>query len=427
MTALTPPSPTEITATVCFALAILHTFLVKRFQHLAHSYPSGSVGENLFHLLGEIEVVFGFWAGLYLLAVMLTAGASEAIQYLEGQNFTEPAFVFVIMTVCSTRPILAMAEWLIGFLARWIPLQQPIAFYFTTLTVGPWLGSLITEPAAMTVTALILLERYYRQGISKKLMYATIGLLFVNVSIGGTLTPFAAPPVLMVASKWDWGLYFMLTHFGWKGIVASAISTGLVAYRFRKELANLNWADLRKNSNTDLPFWVTAIHLVMLFFIVATAHHMTVFIGLFLFFLGIVSVTKEYQRGLKLREGLLVAFFLGGLVVLGTPQRWWLEPILTQLSTLPLYLGAMGLTAITDNAALTYLGSQVPTLSESSRYALVAGSLVGGGLTVIANAPNPAGYGILNASFGEDKISPLGLFASALIPTLIAGLVFWFL
>ena len=124
---------------------------------------------------------------------------------------------------------------------------------------------------------------------------------------------------------------------------------------------------------------------------------------------------------------MLVGFFLAGLVVLGGPQRWWLEPVLMSLDALPLYLASLSLTAITDNAALTYLGSQVPGIHESSKYALVSGAIVGGGLTVIANAPNPAGFGILNPAFGDEGISPIKLFTSALLPTIIAALSFWLL
>ena len=57
-----------------------------------------------------------------------------------------------------------------------------------------------------------------------------------------------------------------------------------------------------------------------------------------------------------------------------------------------LFFGAAALTAITDNAALTYLGSLVEDISDQSKYSLVAGAVAGGGLTVIANAPNPAGF-----------------------------------
>jgi predicted cation transporter len=159
--------------------------------------------------------------------------------------------------------------------------------------------------------------------------------------------------------------------------------------------------------------------------IVSSAHHLIVFGGLFLLFLGVVSVTREFQTELRLREGLLVSFFLGGLVVLGGPQQWWLQFILSKLSSLQLYFGAIGLTAVADNSALTYLGSLVPNLEVASRYTLVAGAVVGGGLTVIANAPNPAGFGILNESFGKDGISPLGLFLWALPPTIIATICFW--
>ncbi len=416
----------ELVATICFSLAILHTFSVKRFQHIAHRYPEGSPLENFFHLIGEVEVVFGFWAAIFLAFLAFYSGSSSAISYLESQNFTEPAFVFVIMVVCSTRPILTLAFKLIEVISKSIPVKYSIAFYASTLVIGPILGSFITEPAAMTVTALILLGKFYKKGISQNLMYATIGLLFVNVSIGGTLTPFAAPPVLMVAKKWNWDLTYMLIQFGWKAVLSILLSTALITWKFRDEISKVI-IERDEDIQRQIPMWVSLTHLLFLVLIVMTAHHLVAFAGVFLFFLGLTSVTQEYQSELKLRDGLLVAFFLGGLVVLGGPQRWWLEPILTKLDSFALFASGLGLTAVTDNAALTYLGSQVPGLSEASKYALVAGSVAGGGLTVIANAPNPAGYGILNSSFGEDGISPHLLLKGALIPTIIAALCFWFL
>ena len=416
----------EVVATICFGLAIAHTFAVKQFHHLASKYPEGSVGENFFHLLGEVEVVFGVWAAIFMLFLGATQGFGAVTAYLEGRNFVEPAFVFVIMTICSTRPILEFAGWLIENISKLLPFRRSLAFFVTALTIGPILGSFITEPAAMTVTALVLLDRFYRKNISTPLKYATLGLLFVNISIGGTLTPYAAPPVLMVAPKWGWDIGFMFTNFGWKAMLAILVSTSLIAYRFRNEFKVLAWQPAHRDE-TPIPLWLSGIHLAALALVVMSSHHVSVFIGIFLFFLGMVSVTREYQMEVKLREGLLVGFFLAGLVVLGGPQRWWLEPVLTRLQALPLYLGAISLTAITDNAALTYLGSQVPSLGDFSKYALVAGSVVGGGLTVIANAPNPAGYGILNPAFGEEGISPLLLFVTALIPTVISALFFWLL
>ena len=413
----------EYAATLFFALAILHTFLVKKFQHLALQFKEGSVLENLFHLLGEVEVVFGFWAGIFLIWIYFLGGEVSATEYLGKQNFTEPAFVLVIMTVCSTKPILDLAREIIERISTLIPLKGLLPFYITALIMGPILGSFITEPAAMTITALLLLEKLFSRSASKSLMYATLGLLFVNISIGGTLTPYAAPPVLMVAGKWGWDLNFMLTHFGWRAMIAVVISTLVVVVRFQKELRSLGRE--QRAQSKKIPLWVKLVHLVFLIAIVANSHHMDIFILWFLFFIGAATVTKEYQNELKIREGLLVAFFLGGLVILGGPQGWWLSPVLQSLNSIQLFLGAIGLTAFTDNAALTYLGSQVPNLAEASKYALVAGSVVGGGLTIIANAPNPAGYGILNSSFGEEGISPWNLFKSALIPTIVSAICFW--
>jgi hypothetical protein len=423
----------DIASTLFFALAVLHTFLVKWFQSLAKKFPHGSVGENLFHLLGEVEVVFGIWGALYILLSWTVRGGDETIAYLESRNFTEPAFVFVIMTICSTQPVLSAARQLISGISRGIPVAPGIAFFFTALFVGPLLGSFITEPAAMTVTALLLLENVYSRHISMKLKYAAIGALFVNVSIGGVLTPYAAPPVLMVAKDWGWDITFMMKTFGWRAVLACfAIAAG-TAWSFRKELQLLKpVSGVKEEQQADhtelkIPAWVKILHLVFLVAVVMMSHHMVVFGALFLFFLGLASVTREYQREIKLREGLLVGFFLGGLVVLGGPQRWWLEPLLSSLNETPLYFGATALTAITDNAALTYLGAQVPTLSFASKIALVAGAVSGGGLTVIANAPNPAGYGILNRAFGDEGISPGKLFLAASLPTLIVIVAFWLL
>jgi len=320
---------------------------------------------------------------------------------------------------------------LIEQVAKIIPVPKGMRFYMATLILGPLLGSFITEPAAMTVTALLLKERYYDKGVSKRLMYATLGVLFVNISIGGTLTNFAAPPVLMVASpdKFNLTAEIMLTHFGWKAALAVIINVIAVAYLFRKELQELflQKTEEKRSGKKDVPVWLIVLHIALMAGVVYFSHHAIVFFLFFLFFLGMTEVTQEYQSELKLREAMLVGYFLMGLVILGGLQRWWLEPTISGLSEFPLYLGASGLTAITDNAALTYLGSLVPNLSEASQYALVAGAVTGGGLTVIANAPNPAGYGILKSSFGDEGISPFGLLFAAAGPTLVAGLCLWLL
>ncbi len=432
------PTTIELLATILFAVAILHTFLVSRFAAIAGHFPPGSVGENVFHILSEVEVVFGFWATIFLIIFAFLLGGDAAVGYLEGRftlphhpepvevAFVEPLFVFVIMAMAATRPILEFVKASIGGLSRLIPARSATAFYITCLVIGPLLGSFITEPAAMTVTALLLKDRFYDRQPSRRFMYATLGLLFVNISIGGTLTNFAAPPVVMVASKWDYDITYMLTHFGWKAAIAVIVSTLGVVALFRSELARLEETPAPSSgiARAAVPVWLIVTHIVLIAGVVLLMHHLHAFMGLFLLFLGVTAATREYQDELKLREALLVGYFLMGLVVFGALQKWWLQPTLSVMSEYPLYFGATGLTAITDNAALTFLGSQVEGLSEISKYMLVAGAVTGGGLTVIANAPNPAGYGILKESFGENGISPLGLFAAAFPPTVVAILAF---
>jgi Na+/H+ antiporter NhaD/arsenite permease-like protein len=411
-----PPTTIESIAAFLFAIALIHTFSTKYFERLAHARP-GHAG--VWHLLGEVEVVFGLWAMVLVIVMLLILGRKEATGYLDGRNFTEPMFVFAIMVIAGSRPILQAAGLLVRATAYAIPLHANLTFLFVTLSLVPLLGSFITEPAAMTLAALILRERYYAHRISNRLRYAALGVLFVNVSIGGTLTPFAAPPVLMVAATWNWDFAFMLQTFGWRSAIAVVVNALLLTVLFRRELMRATPTG-EHAPVLRVPVPIVLVHLLFLAGVVVFAHHPAMFMGLLLFFLGFAHAYQRHQDRLMLREGLLVAFFLAGLVVLGGQQRWWLEPLLRGMDANTVYFGAAALTAITDNAALTYLGSLVEGLSEDFKVALVAGAVTGGGLTVIANAPNPAGFAILRRDFEDETINPLGLLAAALPPTLVA-------
>ena len=259
-----------------------------------------------------MEAVFGFWALVVVVFLAVFSGLPASIGYLEGLNFTEPMFVFVVMAIAASKPMRQLAQQVVVFLARPIPLPAGISYYAVAMTVTPLLGSFITEPAAMTLTAQPLRDQVFVKGISTRLKYTALGVLFANVSIGGTLTPYAAPPVLMVAAKWGWDLPFMISTIGWKAALAVCVNAA----------------------------------------------------------------------------------------------------------------GATALTAMTDNAALTYLGSLVEGMNDAFKYALVTGAVTGGGLTVIANAPNPAGWAILRGQFDDGAISPLGLFLYATPPTVIAIFAF---
>lgn len=415
------PGGLQVLFACLFAVALVHTFSTKFFENMARRRPQHA---GIWHLLGEVEVAFGFWAMVMVVVMMAALGPAEATDYLDSRNFTEPMFVFVVMVIAGTKPILQLALQLTRAIARRLPMPQGMAVYFTSLAFVPLLGSFITEPAAMTLAALILLEGYYRRGLSNRLKYATLGVLFVNISIGGTLTPFAAPPVLMVAAKWGWDLPFMLATFGWKAAIAVVVNALTVTWLFRHELKRLGEPP-EERAKARVPDAIVAVHAAFLAGVVAFAHHPEVFMGLLLFFLGFATAYEQYQDRLILREGLLVAFFLAGLVVLGGQQQWWLAPMLRGMDATTVFWGATALTAVTDNAALTYLGSLVDGLGPDFKYALVAGAVTGGGLTVIANAPNPAGFSILRPAFEGGAINPLHLLGAAAFPTLVAAVVFW--
>jgi hypothetical protein len=374
--------PFNAVATGIFFLAILHTFLAARFVVLAHRVrhrqearqrAAGvpvrpSVAAELLHFFGEVEVVFGLWALVLACAMAVAYGWDTVVHYLdESVNYTEPLFVVVIMALASTRPIVVFAERSLAKVAH-LGGGTPSAWWLSILTLGPVLGSFITEPAAMTICALLLGRQFYDLGPSRQLQYATLGLLFVNVSIGGTLTHFAAPPVLMVARPWEWDLTFMLTHFGWRAVTSIVVSNFIYFVFFRRELRALSTRsaspdidvpeDAQAGALFPVPSWLITVHVLFMLWTVFNAH--------------------------------LVAAFL---------------------------------TAFNDNALITYLATLVPSLSDAGRIAVVGGAVAGGGLTVIANAPNPAGQSILGRFF-DGAIAPSGLALGALIPTLVAVLMF---
>lgn len=408
-------TPLQLVATVIFTIAVAHTFLTKYFERLAHVYPNHA---GLFHLLGEVEAVFGFWALLLMLVMVAMVGQSDTIGYLEGRNYTEPMFVFVIMVVAASRPVMSLVKDSVLGLALRLPGHTRMVLMLLILFIVPLLGSFITEPAAMTLAALLLRDIIFNQHASHWLRYGALGVLFVNVSIGGTLTSFAAPPVLMVAAKWNWDMAFMLSHIGWRATIACFINAAALVLLFRRELCA--HPHLNVPSRREVPLSVSVVHVLFLAAVVVFAHHPVIFMGLFLFFLGYTTAYKAYQSPLILREALMVAFFLAGLVVLGGMQDWWLKPALLSMDSSAVYYGATALTAITDNAALTYLGSLVEGLSEEFKISLVMGAVTGGGLTLIANAPNPAGAAILKVRFSDQAISAKDLFLAASLPTLVA-------
>jgi len=445
--------PFNLVASIIFLLAIGHTFLTAKFRHWSHlaeaehaaklaqrAVPPGDADENgepdevsfkghILHFLGEVEAVFGIWVLVLIAAISYFFGWGAVLNYVGHKvNFTEPMFVVVVMAIAGTRPVLRIAEiFLRGFAA--VGKGTTGAWWLAILIVAPVLGSLITEPAAITIGALLLARQFYALKPSPRFAYATIGLLFVNISVGGTFTHFAAPPVLMVAAPWQWDTPFMFLNFGWKALIGIIVATAIYYAVFRRELQALDETrrlaaqNAKTQPDAPVPAWITVVQLSFMAFTVWVAHYPPLFIGAFLFFLAFAQSTAHHQGRFDLKAPLLVGFFLAGLVVHGGLQGWWIEPVLKRLDEFPLFVGATVLTAFNDNAAITYLATLVPGFTDTMKYAVVAGAVTGGGLTVIANAPNPAGQAILQRFF-PDGVSPLGLLVGALVPTLVMSVCF---
>ena len=455
-----------LAASVVFGLAILHAFSAPLFARAAHRLeeahreavregraPVNERGESsslraaVMHLLGEVEAVFGIWT--FVLFGLLIAwpgkGWDFACRYVESgdyaatlaglapagaSKFVEPLFVFIIMTLAAARPVMALAARLLGGVA-WLLGDGTAARWFVILTLAPLFGSLITEPAAMTIGALLLSSQFYALQPSERLKYATLALLFVNISIGGALTNFAAPPIVMVASKWGWSTADVFAHYGWAAVTAILVSNLTYLGVFRGELARLKAAASAAPRRESIPAWVTVVHLLLMVWTVTmlAGHRPVLMTGGFLVFLAFTVATPQWQDPVRLRGPLLVGFFLAGLVVLGGLQGWWISPVIMRLNEGALMAVSTILTSFNDNAAITYLAAQVPALAtpgpvaEALRHAVVAGALAGGGLTVIANAPNPAGQSILAPHFGPG-VSPWRLALWALVPTVVALVCF---
>jgi len=441
--------PFNLWATLLFFAAVIHTFMTHRFLRWAHALEErhkkkwqanaahagpcpASMPARVLHFFGEVEVVFGIWVVPLFGLMLWRVGRQPTLDYLNLHvSYSEPLFVVTIMAIASTKPVLHLAEQCLRFFAR-LGGGGPGAWWLTILTLGPLLGSLISEPAAMTISALLLGRQFYALKPAPRFAHATLGLLFTNISVGGVLTHYAAPPVLMVAGPWGWNTLFMFRHFGWIVLVGIALTNAGYYLVFRRELARLQPAPAAvpatppDDDSASIPVWVTVLHLLFMAALVWYAHFPVFLIGVFLFFLAFFEVTAEYQSELQLRSPILVGFFLAGLVIHGGLQQWWIAPVLSRLDKVPLLLGAIGLTAFNDNAAITYLSTLVPNLAAAMKIAVVAGAVTGGGLTVIANAPNPAGQSLLKKFFPAG-ISPLGLLLGALPATIVFAWCFLWL
>ncbi len=425
----------ELMATLIFGLAILHTLFTPTFFKLSQNLADGKKHQpryfklfhflsELFHLLGEVEVVFGLWLIPLILLLTWGQGWQPTAAYLNSRDYSYALYITVIVVVIGSRPIISFAQRLLEWIAR-LGGDSPGAWWLTILIVGPLLGALIKEPAAMALSAILLTRKFYPYPMSVPFRYATLGLLFANISVGGMLTPFASRALFIVADQQGWGWGYMMTHFGWKAALGILLSTALYYFLFRKgfsafpaKLPALEKQELERPT----PLWITVINLCFMAGIILTSGTPAIFMGIFVLFLGFWTATSFYQSALHLKPAILVGFFFASLLIHGELQEWWIVPFIRGLSNGAAMLASYGLSAIMDNAMVTYLTVDL----VDKQYFVITGALSAGALTIVANVPNPIGHSILRDSFVQRTISFFGLFVGALTPSLIYLALFWF-
>lgn len=422
----------HLIALLILICAIIHTLFVHKIYDLAkhlemkqaekrqHKRYPRSIPVQLLYFLAEVEIVFAFWVFPLFALMYIYYGSAVALEYINTRDYTEPLFVVIILSIASSRPIIHISEIIIRWIAHRFGNSLSV-WWFTLLTVCPLLGSLITEAGAMAIGAYLLSRQFYHYHPSSKLAYATLALLFTNISVGGVLTNFASPPVLILSHAWHWSNWDIFSQFGWKAVVGIILANSIYWFWFRKE-----FHELTKRRSTiepmpdvnSVPFWITLVHMIFMALIVFTSEYPAIFIASYLFFVGFHQSTRHHQDTLKLARPLLVGLFLAGLVIHGGLQGWWVAGLLKDRSPFEVLGISIGLAGFNDNAAIAYLGSLIPDWNDVYKYALFVGVISGGGLTVIANAPNPAGFVILSEHF-NNRISSLNLFLAAIIPALI--------
>lgn len=440
--------PINLFFLIIFCLAILHSFFSHRLLRASKVRVAQEIGIErldekphhpaapkqfryweLLYFFSEIEVVFGLWCIPVLVAMTWEYGWPATIDYLGRNTYHESLFIIVAMAAASTYPIMRFAENALKGVAK-LGGGTPRAWWLSILLVGPFLGAFVKETIAMTISALLLGKHFFRYQPKTKLAYASLALLFANISIGGLLTNIGSSAIVVVKNIWNWDTYFMFITFGWKAWIAILISTFSFFYYFRADFAELDQQfmaqKIEREHEMKVPAWITAVHLLWLGWLIANNNYPIIALGSFVLFLGFYQATAAYQKFLSLREPIMVGFFLASLMILGGLQAWWISPIVEALNNEMLMVFGLLLTSITQNATLDYIATHIPSLDAERRYYFIAAVMAGGGLTFLANGPNLIGYSLLGKYFDND-IHPSKQFVAALFPTAVAALCFYIL
>lgn len=435
------PSQFELFTFVIFICAVIHTFLTPSFYSLYHQYDRMALRNTkksnhyrslseIFYLLSEVELVFGFWILPLALGLFFISDLDFLVSYLQTRDYTYALYMTVVVAFVSTKPIVHISEKILEAFSK-LGGNHPRSWWWTILTLGPVFDIFLKEPGAMTISSILLAKTVFPFIKNTRFQYATLALLFINISLGGLFLPQFSRSLFLIARQENWEIAYTFFRFSWKAFLIIVLNNGFYYVFFRKYLPTETkpiQEILEKEKKGEPPFWIILIHLVFLGLIVVSSEYPPIFLGMFFLFLGVHRATFSYQgkeQGpLFLKPAILVGFFFASLLIHGEFQKWWAVQLLENVDFKMGYVTSIFLSSLIDNAVVLYFLDQFKPISEEVLYAFVTGSLSSGALTLMANGPNLIGYSNLREFF-NGKVSLIALFFAALPLTILASLIFW--
>ncbi len=430
-------SSLQLGATFLFFCAVFHTFLTpslakiyQEYQHKKMVFPERwkrylLLGE-CFRLLSKIELVFIFWAVPLFFLFLWCEGYKVTMGYFNSRNYLSALFIMVMLILLESKPIEYFSECVFSTIAK-IGRQSPKCWWWTLMIAAPLSSFFLKETGAMIIASTLLVKHFYRLFPSTKFGYATMGLLFSNISISGLLSAFSSRALFMILPSVKWGNTMILQHFCWKAVLAILISTSVCYWIFRKEFDSFPAVSVSAKAKERIPKWVICTHIGFVAALMILQSEPLFMGALFVFYLAFQNFTVFYQHSINLAKIAFVGLFFVGLVVFGGLQEWWVLEVMHRMSDFGYLITAYILSISLDNALVNYIVHNLPVATDCYLYLVLSGCMSAGGLTLIANMPNIVGYLILKPSFPSSSFSLGWLFLAALGPSCISVLIFWLL
>ncbi|WP_348663117.1 putative Na+/H+ antiporter [Chlamydia vaughanii] len=425
-------------AAILFFCSILHTFLTpwlysqcQLCQHKKMIFPERWKKylwlSEFYRLVSRVELVFVLWAAPLFLWFLYSEGYKVTMGYFNSRNYVFSLFIVIMLILLESRPIVYFSERIFSNIAK-IGRQSPRCWWWTLMIACPLSSIFLKETGAMIIAATLLARNFYKFSPSPRFAYATMGLLFSNISIGGLTSGLSSRALFIILPSVRWGNSFILKYFCWKSIIAMLISTTIYYLIFRKEFDNFPKVVTNPSMmNERVPKWIICVHIILVGSVIFARSIPLLMAAILIFYLGFQKFTIFYQHSIRTAKVCFVGLFYAGLVIFGELQEWWVLEIMHRMSDFGYLITSYTLSIFLDNALVNYLVHNLPVATDCFLYLVIAGCMSAGGLTIISNMPNIVGYLIIRPTFPSSSVSLGWLFLSALGPSIISLMTFWIL